>query len=43
MARPYEDQEKEAQKHLLQQDYKKAIKEVNRLRKLLDEIGVLVD
>lgn len=43
MDRPYEAEAKAAQVYLLQQDYKKAIKEVKRLAALLKDIGILVD
>lgn len=43
MDRPTQTQAKEAKIYLLQQDYKKAIKEVKRLAELLKDVGILVD
>jgi len=43
MDRPYEAQAKEAKIFLLQNYYKKAIKEVKRIALLLKEAGILVD
>lgn len=38
-----QEQAKEAKIWLLQRDYKKAVKEVNRIAQLLKDLGVLTD